>query len=78
MFWHLHVSQTFTFNTRPKSRVVVGTVRVWSLSGLTFFMASELGECNHCYPDNRGRFSATGLDLGNGMRTFVKAKKKGF
>ena len=38
-------------------------------------MVSELGECIPCFPDNRGRFGATGSDLSNGMRTFVKAKK---
>ena len=69
---HLHVPPTFTFN---KSHVVFGTVRVWSLSRLTFFKVSELGECIPCFPVNRGRFGATGSDLGNGMRNFVKAKK---
>ena len=59
---------------RPKSRVVVRNVRVWSLSGLTFLMVSELSECIPCFPDNRGRFGATGSDLGNGMSKFVKAK----
>ena len=63
---HLHVPQTFTFNMRPKSRVVVGTVRV---------MVSELGECIPCFPDNRGRFGATGSNLGNARRKFVKAKQ---
>ena len=38
-------------------------------------MVSELGECIPCFPDNRGRFGATGSDLGNGKRKFVKAKK---
>ena len=38
-------------------------------------MVSELGECIACFHDNRGRFGATGSDLGNGMRIFVKAKK---
>ena len=37
---HIKEPQTFTFNMRPKSRVVVGTVRVWSLSGLTLWLAS--------------------------------------
>ena len=36
---------------------------------------SELGECMLCFPDNRRQFGATGSDLGNGMRKFVKAKK---
>ena len=71
---HLRVPQTFTFNMRPKSRVVVRNVRVWSLSGLTFLMVSELSECIPCFPDNRGRFGATGSDLGNGMSKFVMAK----
>ena len=35
----------------------------------------ELGECIPCFPDNRGRFGTIGSDLGNGMRTFVKANK---
>ena len=39
------------------------------------YMVSELGECISCFPDNHGRFGATGSDLGNGMRKFVKAKK---
>ena len=39
-------------------------------------MVSELGECIPCFPDNRERFGATGSDLGNGMRKFMKAKKK--
>ena len=72
---HLHVPQTFTFNMRPKSRVVVGTVRVWSLSRLTLFMVSELGSYILCFPDIRGRFGATGSDLGNDMRKCVKAKQ---
>ena len=72
---YLHVPQTFSFKMRPKSHVVVGTVHVWLLSGLTFFMVSELGKCIPCFPDNRGRFGATGSDLGNGMRKCVKAKK---
>ena len=38
-------------------------------------MVSELGECIPCFPDKRGRFGATGSDLGNGMRNFVKEKK---
>ena len=33
---HLHVLHTFTFTIRPKMRVVVGTLRVWSFSRLTF------------------------------------------
>ena len=39
------------------------------------FMVSEMGECIPCFPDNRGRFGATGSDLGMGMRKFVKAEK---
>ena len=35
----------------------------------------ELGECIPCFPANRGLFCATGSNLGNGMRKFVKAKK---
>ena len=38
-------------------------------------MVSELGECIPCFPDIRGRFGATGSDLGKGMRKFVKAKR---
>ena len=38
-------------------------------------MVSELDERIPCFPDNRGRFGATGSDLGNGIRKFVKAKK---
>ena len=29
----------------------------------------------YIHTHNRGRFGATGSDLGNGMRKFVKAKK---
>ena len=38
-------------------------------------MVSDLGECIPCFPDNRGRFGATGSDLGNGMRKFVNEKR---
>ena len=38
-------------------------------------MVSELGECIPCFSDNRWRNGATGSDLGNGMKKFVKAKK---
>ena len=53
---------------RRKSRVVVGTVRVWSLSTLTFLWLERWDECIPCFPDNCGRFSVTGSDLSNGMR----------
>ena len=44
-------------------------IHVYIHTSLSLFMVSELGECISCFP------GATGSDLGNGMRTFVKAKK---
>ena len=38
-------------------------------------MVSELGECILCFANNRGQFVATGSDLGNGIRKFVKSKE---
>ena len=35
----------------------------------------ELAECIPCFTDNRGRFGATGSDLDNCMRKYVKAKR---
>ena len=51
---HLHVPQTFTFNTRPKSRVVVGTVRVWSLSRLTFLWLASWANAYRAFPTIAG------------------------
>ena len=51
---HLHVPQTFTFNVRPKSRVVVGTVRVWSLSRLTFLWLASWANGYRAFPTIAG------------------------
>ena len=51
---HLHVPQTFTFNMRPKSRVVVGTVRVWSLSGITFLWLASWAIAYRAFPTIAG------------------------
>ena len=47
---HLHVPQTFTFNMRPKSRVVVGTVRVWSISRQPFLWLASWANVYRAFP----------------------------
>ena len=50
----IHTYITFTFNMRPKSRVVVGTVRVWSLSGLTFLWLASWANAYRAFPTIAG------------------------
>ena len=35
----------------------------------------QIYKCLPCFPDNRGRFGATGSTLSNGMREFVKESR---
>ena len=51
---HLHVPQTFPFNMRPKNLVVVKTVRVWSLSRLTFLWLATWANGYRAFPTIAG------------------------
>ena len=51
---HLHAPQTFTFKMRPKSRMVVGTVHVWSLSRQTLFWLESWANACRAFPTIAG------------------------
>ena len=48
------VPQTFTFKMGPKSRVVVRTVRVWSLSRQTFLWLASWANAYRAFPTITG------------------------